>query len=253
MFDLTGKVALVTGSTKGIGKAIAHRMSLAGARVVISSRKADACTQVATEIAAEGGETLALPCNVGRREQVEKLVEDTLEAWGRIDVLVCNAAANPYYGPFLGIDDKAFDKTVQVNVRSVMWLCELVLPQMAERRDGAVVLVSSIGGLKGTDVLGTYGLTKAAEMAMARNLAVGWGQHNIRVNCIAPGLVRTDFARTLWEDPERLEKALRNYPLGRIGEPDDIAGAAVFLASRAGSWMTGQTLVLDGGRTIAAD
>ena len=175
MFDLSGKVALVTGSTKGIGKAIARRMSHAGARVVISSRKPDACTQVAEEIGAEGGETLALPCNVSRREELERLVQGTLEAWGRIDILVCNAAANPYYGPFLDIDDRAFDKTVQVNVRSVMWLCELVLPQMAERRDGAVVIVSSIGGIKGSDLLGTYGLTKAAEMAMARNLAVGWG------------------------------------------------------------------------------
>ena len=253
MFSLDGKVAVVTGSTKGIGKAIVEQMSRAGARVVVSSRKADACECVAAEIRDAGGEALAVACNISHRDQLETLVRRTLNEWGRIDALVCNAAANPYYGPFLDIGEDAFDKTVLVNVRSVMWLCGLVLPQMAERRDGAVILISSIGGLKGTDKLGTYALTKAAQMQVTRNLAVGWGEYDIRVNCIAPGLVKTDFARALWEDETRLTKVLEDYPLGRIGEPDDIAGAAVFLASRAGRWMTGQTLVIDGGRTIAAD
>ena len=167
-----------------------------------------------------------------------------------IDCLVCNAAVNPYYGPFLGISAEAFDKSIAVNVRSNMVLAELVTPQMRERKSGSIIIISSIAGLKGSDMLGTYAVTKAADMQIARNLALALGEDNIRVNCIAPGLVKTDFARALWEDPTRLENTLKTYPLGRLGEPDDIAGAAVFLASRAGAWMTGQTLVIDGGWSV---
>ena len=253
MFDLTDKVALVTGSTKGIGKAIAMQMAKAGAKVVISSRKADACEAVAEEVKAAGGEAISLPCNITHLDQMEALVEGALSKWGRIDSLVCNAAVNPYYGPFIDTPDDAFDKMMQVNVRSNMQLSKLVLPQMVERRDGSIIIISSIAGLKGTDFLGIYAVTKAADMQIARNLAVANGQHNIRVNCIAPGLVKTDFARALWENPERLEKVLRTYPLSRLGEPDDIAGAAVFLASRAGAWMTGQTLVIDGGWAVSGE
>lgn len=252
MFSMTDKVSLITGSTKGIGKAIAEQMSKAGAKVVISSRKADACDKVAADIRAAGGEAIAVPCNISHRDQLETLVETTLQTWGRVDALVCNAAVNPYYGPFLDIPDDAFDKSIAVNVRSNMLLSNLVLPQMKQRREGSITIISSIAGLKGSDMLGTYALTKAADMQMARNLALGLGEFNIRANCIAPGLVKTDFARALWEDPEKLEKTLSTYPLGRLGEPDDIAGAAVFLASRAGAWMTGQTLVIDGGWAISA-
>jgi NAD(P)-dependent dehydrogenase (short-subunit alcohol dehydrogenase family) len=252
VFSMTDKVSLITGSTKGIGKAIAEQMSKAGAKVVISSRKADACDKVAADIRAAGGEAIAVPCNISHRDQLETLVETTLQTWGRVDALVCNAAVNPYYGPFLDIPDDAFDKSIAVNVRSNMLLSNLVLPQMKQRREGSITIISSIAGLKGSDMLGTYALTKAADMQMARNLAVGLGEFNIRANCIAPGLVKTDFARALWEDPEKLEKTLSTYPLGRLGEPDDIAGAAVFLASRAGAWLTGQTLVIDGGWAISA-
>jgi len=252
MFSLDEKVALITGSSRGIGKAIAEAMADAGARVVISSRKADACESVAESIRASGGEAVAIPCNVSDLTQVQSLVDATLEHWGRIDVLVCNAAVNPHFGPSLEIDESAFDKVMSTNVKNVLWLCRAVIPQMAERRDGAVIIVSSIAGLKGTSRLGAYAISKAADMQLTRNLALEWGHRNVRVNCIAPGLVRTDFARALWEDPENHAKALAAYPLGRLGEPEDVAGAAVFLAARSGAWITGQTLVVDGGTTTAA-
>ncbi|MCG8559637.1 MAG: SDR family oxidoreductase [Hyphomicrobiales bacterium] len=251
-FDLTDKVAIVTGSTKGIGRAIAEALARAGAKVVISSRKAEACQEVAAAIGTDGGAAMAVPCNISHRDELRALVDATLDAWERIDVLVCNAAVNPYYGPLAEIPDAAYDKIMDTNVKSNLWLCNMVLPQMAERQDGAVVIVSSIGGLKGNDKLGAYGLSKAADMQLARNLAVEWGHANIRVNCIAPGLVRTDFARVLWEDPEAHARAVASYPIGRLGEPEDIAGAAVFLAAPAGRFVTGQTLVVDGGHTIGS-
>jgi NAD(P)-dependent dehydrogenase (short-subunit alcohol dehydrogenase family) len=250
VFDLTGKVAIVTGSSRGIGRAIAEALARAGAKVVVSSRKVEASEEVAAALRKEKREAVAIPCHIGRREDCEALIEKTRAQWGKIDVLVCNAAVNPYYGPMTGLGDDAFDKVMQTNVRSNLWLANLVQPEMAARRDGVVIIVSSIGGLKGTEALGIYAISKAADMQLARNLAVEWGPHNIRVNCIAPGLVRTDFARALWENPKLLESTERRTPLRRIGEPDDIAGAAVFLASRAGAWMTGQTIVIDGGVTI---
>ena len=252
LFDLTDKVAIVTGSTKGIGRSIAVALARAGASVVISSRKADKCEEVANAIKAEGLEATAIPCHIGKRDDVENLVSETRKRYGRIDVLVCNAAVNPYYGPMSGLTDDAFTKVIDSNVRSNVWLCNLAIPEMAERRDGSVIIVSSIGGLRGSQQLGIYAISKAADFQLARNLAVEWGPKNIRVNCIAPGLVRTDFARALWENPEMLAKSEAMTPLRRIGEPDDIAGAAVFLASRAGNWLTGQVLVIDGGVTIGA-
>lgn len=251
LFDLEGKVALITGSSKGIGKAIAQAMADAGARVVISSRKQAACDEVARALTDAGREALSVPCNVSRYDELRALVEHTVAAWDRIDILVCNAAVNPYFGPLTEISDSAYDKTLDTNVKNVVRLAGLVIPGMAERRDGVVIIVSSIGGLKGTSSLGAYAISKAADMQIARNLAVEWGHANIRVNCIAPGLVRTDMARALWEDPKRYAAALATHPLGRIGEPVDIAGAAVFLASPAGGFVTGQTLVIDGGATIA--
>ena len=250
LFDLTGKVAIVTGSTKGIGRAIAAAFAAHGAKVVISSRKADACDQVAGEIAAAGGEVIAIPCNVSHKDQLQNLVDQTRAAWGQIDILVCNAAVNPHYGSSLDIPDDAFEKVMGVNIQANTWLCNMVIPEMRERKDGSIIIVSSIGGLKGSPVIGAYCISKAADMQIARNLAVEFSPDNIRVNCIAPGLVKTDFARALWENPDAAKARIDQTPLRRLGEPEDIAGAAVYLASPAGSWTTGQTLVVDGGVTI---
>jgi NAD(P)-dependent dehydrogenase (short-subunit alcohol dehydrogenase family) len=227
-------------------------MAAAGARVVISSRKAEACEEVVKEIRNAGGEAMAIPANIGDKSQLEALVQKTRAQWGRIDSLVCNAASNPYYGPMSAMPDDAFQKILQNNVISNHWLANLVLPEMAERRDGSVIIVSSIGGLKGTGVLGAYAISKAADMQLARNLAVEWGRHNVRVNCIAPGLVKTDFAKALWENPKTRQHYESLTPLGRLGEPEDIGAIAVFLASRAGAFVTGQTIVADGGVTIAS-
>jgi NAD(P)-dependent dehydrogenase (short-subunit alcohol dehydrogenase family) len=250
LFDLSGKVALVTGSSKGIGRAIAEAMGAFGAKVVVSSRKPAACEEVRDAIVAKGGEAIVIPCNIGSKEELQRLVDETTKAYGPVDVLVCNAAVNPHFGPSQEIPDSAFDKVMATNVRSNHWLCQMTIPSMAERGGGAVIIVSSIGGIKGSANLGAYGISKAADMQMARNLAVEWGPRNVRVNCIAPGLVRTDFARALWENPDIYAATVRTYPLRRIGEPAEIAGAAVFLASAAGSFTTGQTIVIDGGATI---
>jgi NAD(P)-dependent dehydrogenase (short-subunit alcohol dehydrogenase family) len=250
MFELGGKVAVITGSSRGIGRAIAEAMAAFGARVVVSSRKQQACEEVRREIASKGGDAIVVPCNIGDKVELQHLVDETIKAFGTIDILVCNAAVNPHFGPSQEIPDSAFDKIMASNVRSNHWLCQMTIPAMAERGGGAVIIVSSIGGLKGSQSLGAYGISKAADMQMARNLAVEWGPRNVRVNCIAPGLVRTDFARALWENPAIHDKAVRSYPLRRIGEPREIAGAAVFLASAAGSFTTGQTIVVDGGATI---
>jgi NAD(P)-dependent dehydrogenase (short-subunit alcohol dehydrogenase family) len=251
MFDLSGKVALITGSSRGIGLAIASRMAEFGARVVISSRKADACAAAAAAIRAAGGSAIDHPASISDKAALQGLVDRTVTEWGRIDILVCNAAVNPYYGPLSQISDDAFDKVMQSNVRSNLWLCNMVIPRMAERREGSVIIISSIAGLAGSLSLGAYGISKAADSALVRNLAVEWGPHNVRVNALAPGIVRTDFAKRLWDDPEIYRRAVEGYPLRRIGEPDEVAGAAIFLAARAGGFVTGQTLVIDGGVTIA--
>jgi NAD(P)-dependent dehydrogenase (short-subunit alcohol dehydrogenase family) len=248
LFNLSGKVAVVTGASRGIGRAIAERLAEHGARVVVSSRKLDACETVAAGIRSRGGEALPLACHIGRKEELQSLVDTTNRQWGRIDVLVCNAATNPYFGPAAGMSDEAYDRVMNTNVRSNFWLCNMVAPQMAERGDGSIIIVSSIGGFQGSDVIGVYCISKAADMQLARNLAVEWGTRNVRANCIAPGLIRTDFARALWENPAILSQSVANTALRRIGEPDEIAGAAVFLASPAGRYTTGQTIVVDGGR-----
>jgi NAD(P)-dependent dehydrogenase (short-subunit alcohol dehydrogenase family) len=251
-FDLTGKVAIVTGSSRGIGRASAELLARMGAKVVVSSRKADACREVADGIVRAGGDAHVIPCNISRRDEVEALVAGTVRHYGRIDVLVCNAAVNPYYGPLLDITDEAFDKIMGANVKSNIWLCGLAIPQMAERGGGSVVIISSIGGLRGSTVIGAYGISKAADFSLARSLAGEWGPKNVRVNCIAPGLVKTDFARALWENEDLLKRRTATTPLRRIGEPHEIAGAVVYLASDASTFMTGQTIVIDGGVTTAA-
>jgi NAD(P)-dependent dehydrogenase (short-subunit alcohol dehydrogenase family) len=247
---MTGRVALITGSSRGIGRAIAERMAEAGAKVVISSRKADACEEVAAGIRAAGGSAIAHAASISDKAALRSLVDRTVAEWGRIDVLVCNAAVNPYFGPLLSITDEAFDKIMASNVRSNVWLCSMVIPQMAERKDGSVIVISSIAGLKGNTHLGAYGISKAADLQLVRNLAVEWGPRNVRVNAIAPAIIRTEFARKLWETPEIYESAVRGYPLRRIGEPDEVAGPALFLASKAGSFVTGHVLTVDGGMTI---
>jgi len=251
MFDLSGKVALITGSSRGIGLAIGQRMAEFGAHVVISSRKIDACEAAAAAIRGSGGSAIAHAASISDKAALEGLVARTNAEWGHIDILVCNAAVNPYYGPLSGLSDEAFDKVMHSNVRSNLWLCNLVIPQMAQRNDGSVIIISSIAGLAGTPVLGAYGISKAADVALVKNLAVEWGPHNVRVNALAPAIIRTDFAKRLWEDPEIYGRAVSGYPLRRIGEPDEVAGAAVFLAGRAGAFITGQTIVIDGGVTIA--
>jgi len=247
LFDLTGKTAIVTGASRGIGRAIAERLAEHGAQVVISSRKLDACQEVADAIAAKGGQAIALACNIGRKPECQALIDGTLAQWGKIDILVCNAAINPHFGPAMTMPDEIFDKIMASNIKSNLWLSHMVIPGMAERGGGAIIIVSSIGGFRGSPVLGAYAISKAADMQLVRNLAVEWGQKNIRANAIAPGLIRTDFARALWENPDIYRKRTRDTPLQRIGEPDEIAGAAVFLASPAAGFMTGQTIVIDGG------
>ena len=225
-FALTDQVALITGSSKGIGRAIAESMAELGAKVVISSRKADACEAVAEAIRRSGADAVAIACNISRKPEVEALVAKSVAHFGRIDILVCNAAINPVYGPLANLTDEAFDKIMGANVKSILWLCNRVLPGMAERGGGVVVIVGSIAGLRGTGVLGAYGMSKAADFALARNLAVEWGPRNVRVNCLAPGIVRTDFARALWENPEIHKRAVAFCPLRLPAVPNSSSGTA---------------------------
>jgi len=250
LFDLTGKVAVITGSSQGIGKAIAEEMAAHGAHVVISSRKGDVCEEVAAAIRDNGGAATAIPCNISSKEALRGLVDKTHELCGPIDILVCNAAVNPAYGSILDIPDSAFEKVLDVNILSNHWLIQMVAPEMKDRQDGAIIIVSSIGGLRASPTIGAYCISKAADMQLARNLAVELGPDNIRVNAIAPGLVKTKFARALWDDPTVSEARIESTPLRRLGTPRDLAGIAIYLASDAGSWTTGQTFVVDGGVTI---
>jgi NAD(P)-dependent dehydrogenase (short-subunit alcohol dehydrogenase family) len=250
LFSLNGKVALVTGSTRGIGKSIAEELARAGARVSLSSRKAEACEAARADLANQGFEVIAQPCNIARKEDLQALVDATQAKWGGIDIVVSNAASNPYFGPLTGISDEAFDKILANNVKSVLWLAGMTLEGMAKRGGGSFIAVGSIGGLLANTVIGAYGISKAADHHLVRNLAAEWGPRNVRVNAIAPGLVKTEFARALWEDEERAAERIRATPLRRLGEPRDIGGIAVFLASDAAAFITGQCIVADGGVTI---
>jgi NAD(P)-dependent dehydrogenase (short-subunit alcohol dehydrogenase family) len=253
LFDMTGKVAVITGSSRGIGKAIAEEMAVHGAKVVISSRKQDACDAVTAAINAKhgAGTAISVPANISSKESLQRLVDQTRQTFGRIDALVCNAASNPYYGPLSGISDEAFRKILDNNIIANHWLISMVAPEMLGRGEGSITIISSIGGLKGSTVIGAYCISKAADMELARSLADEFGPRGVRVNCIAPGLLRTDFAKALWDNPETLKRSTAVASLKRIGEPHEIAGAAVFLASRAGAFTTGQTIVIDGGATIS--
>jgi NAD(P)-dependent dehydrogenase (short-subunit alcohol dehydrogenase family) len=249
MFDLSGKVAIVTGGSRGIGRSICENLARAGAKVVVSSRKLPVCEEVVAAIKKEGGEAIAIQASISDKAQLERLVAETRKAYGKIDILVCNAAANPYYGPLKDMPDEAFLKIMQNNVLSNLWLCNMVCPEMAERKDGSVIIVSSIGGLIGSKVLAAYGMSKAADFSLCKSLAMEWGKSNVRINVIAPGLIKTDFAKALWSNPVILKQMETGSPLGRIGEPDDIGGVAVFLASKAAAFVTGQTIIADGGVT----
>jgi len=250
LFDLKGKVALVTGATRGIGRSIAEELGRAGAKVAICSRKAEACEQTAKQLTGLGLEVFARPCNVSRKEELQALVDATAGKWGGIDIVVANAATNPYYGPLTGIEDEAFDKIFANNLKSVLWLAGMTLPGMEARGGGSFILVGSIGGILANTVIGAYGISKAAGHHLVRNLAAEWGPKNVRVNAIAPGLIKTEFARALWEDEKRRAERIRATPLRRLGEPQDIGGIAVFLASPAAAFITGQCIVADGGVTI---
>ena len=250
---LDGKTAIVTGSSRGIGRAIAELYARAGARVVVSSRKLEACQNVVDQIRKNGGEATAVSCNISDKSQIDHLVERTEAAYGPADILVGNAAVNPYYGPMSRLPDDAFVKVLDVNIRSNLWLVNRVAPGMTARGGGAIVIISSIAGLTGSRMLGAYAISKAADLQLSRNLALEWGKQGIRVNCIAPGLVKTDFAKALWDNPETLSRALASSPLNMIGEPQDIAGAALLLASPAGRFITGTTIVIDGGATIGGE
>ena len=251
LFDLSGRVAVVTGSTRGIGKAIAHRLAEHGASVVISSRKADACERTCHELNLLLKREAAVPiaANIGSKQELQQLADLTLKRFGRIDILVCNAASNPYFGPMSGLSDDQFEKVLTNNIVANHWLTQMLVPRMREQKSGTIIYISSVGGLRGSAELGAYAISKAADMQLARNLAKEFGADNVRVNTSAPGLVKTDFARALWEDPDRAARTTRSVPLMRLGEPDDIAGTAVLLASDAGRYITGQTFVIDGGLT----
>lgn len=252
LFNLSGKTAVITGSSRGIGKAIAEEMAAQGAQVVISSRKPGPCQEVAKELNDKYGDNtaIAVPANISSKEELQTLCDETRKAFGKIDILVCNAASNPYYGPMEKIEDDAFEKILSNNIISNHWLIQMVAPEMKERKDGAIVIISSIGGLKGSPVIGAYNISKAADFQLARNYAIELGPHNIRVNCVAPGLIKTDFAKALWENPDNAKRIENGTPMRRIGDPEDIAGAAVFLASPAGKYMAGQMIVVDGGSVI---
>ena len=252
LFNLKNKSILITGSSKGIGKAIAYQCAEHGAKVIISSRKLDICEQTAEEINTNLGTEVAyaIPANISDDNQIENLVNETRKKIGKIDVLICNAATNPFMGSMLDMPIEKFDKVMHNNIRSNQILCNLVLPEMISKEDGSIIIISSIAAIKGSPILGAYNISKAADVMIVKNIAAEFGHKNIRANSIAPGLIKTDFAKALWENPDILKTVLSSTPMQRIGVPDEIAGVAVMLASKAGNYINGQTIVVDGGTTI---
>jgi NAD(P)-dependent dehydrogenase (short-subunit alcohol dehydrogenase family) len=246
-FSLQGRAALVTGGSRGIGRAIALAFAGAGAQVAVTSRKADACQAVVDEITAAGGSAIAVPGHAGRADEIMRTVDTTVGEFGRLDILVNNAATNPQFGPLVDTAESAFDKVNEVNVKGVWLFCREAHRAWMGEHGGTILNIASIGGLKSEPFLGAYGATKAAVVSLTRTLAREMGPQGIRVNAIAPGLIRTDFARILIETPEIHDRAVSTTCLGRVGEPDEIAGAALFLVSDAASYVTGTVLVVDGG------
>jgi len=242
---LAGKVAIVTGSTRGIGRATAEAFARAGAKVVISSRKPEACEAARAEMAAAGHEVISVPAHVGKGEDITRLVDATIEAFGRLDVVVCNAAVNPVFAELQDITEDTWAKVMDTNLTSVWRMSKAAFPHIARQGGGAMVLLSSTASLVGTVTEGPYAVSKAAENHLARQLAVQWGPKNIRVNTIAPGLTRTDMIRN--HDPAMVARALERTPLRRMGEPSEVAAVALFFASDASRHLTGQLLVADGG------
>ena len=249
LFDLTGKVALLTGSSKGMGKAMAAALADHGARVVISSRRIEQCEETADEINGRCGQqtAIAVACNAGRKEELQALVDTTRARLGPIDISIGNAGVNPFYGSITEIPDEAFDKTLSTNVKANLWLAQMVAPDMKAKGSGSIMITSSTGAFRPSDTLGTYSVSKLADLALVRNLALELGPFGIRVNAICPGLVKTDFARALWDNPESEQRVNQDVPLRRLGVPADLMGVAVFLASDASAYMTGQALTLCGG------
>ncbi len=251
-FDLKGKVAIVTGASRGIGQAIAEQYAQAGAKVVLASRKQDALDAVAAKITEAGGEALAIAAHTGKKETLAELVTKTVDAYGQIDVLVNNAATNPHFGPMLEAEDSLWQKTIEVNIMGNVWLCQQVVPVMREHGGGSIVNVASVNGIRPGSMQGIYSMTKAAVISLTKTLAMELGVDGIRVNAIAPGLVQTKFAQVLWENEALLQSVTERTPLGRIGQPEDIASLALWLASDASSFATGETYVVDGGLTLPA-
>ena len=249
-YSLEGKVAIVTGGSKGIGLSIVHHLAQLGARVAIASRKLDACEAAAAEVRDNGGEAIAIACNISRRDECENLVKRAHDTWGRVDIFVANAAVNPVYGPLAELTDDAFNKVMTSNVHSALWFANASMPLMAEQGEGSFIVVSSIGGLRGSPTLGAYGISKTADVGVVRSLAVEWGPKNITVNCIMPGLIKTDFARALWENEKLRDDRIARTPVRRLGEPEDIGGIAAFLAGPWARFITGEVIVADGGTTI---
>jgi len=251
LFNLKNKSFLITGSSKGIGKSIAFHAADHGAQVIISSRKIDACKETANEINEHFGAEVAFPiqANIAHEAELNNLVDQTNKLLGKIDVLICNAATNPFMGSMADIPSDAFDKVMNNNIKANHILTNLVTPQMIERKDGVIIIISSVGGTIGSNLIGTYNISKAADIQMVKNIAVEYGHHNIRANTVAPGLIRTDFARGLWENPVIHEQYTKTHPMRRIGEPEEVAGAVIMLASNAGKYINGQTIIVDGGAT----
>lgn len=250
IFDLTGKVALITGASKGIGMAIAELYAQAGARVVVSSRKQEAVDAVAAAIKSKGGEAIAVACNVGEAADIQKLIDTTVAKYGTIDILVNNAAANPSFGPVVETSESSFDKIISVNVKGPFELAKKVYPLMKAKKNGSVINISSVGGLRPEPGLGIYSMSKAALISLTKVMAKEWGDDNIRVNVICPGLIKTKFSEALWSNDKIMSMMMKMLPIKRVGTPEEIAALALYLAADASSYSTGSVFTADGGFTI---
>lgn len=250
--DLSGKVAIITGASRGIGESIARTLAGAGARVVLASRKQESLDEVAAQIRGAGGEALAIAAHTGKKETLLALAQQTVNTYGRIDILVNNAATNPHFGPTLEADDGLWMKTLEVNLMGNVWLTQAVVPQMRQQGGGKIINIASIVGLNPGRFQGIYSATKAALISLTRSLAMELGPDNIQVNAIAPGLVKTKFAQVLWENESMMQMVESRTPLGRIGQPDEIAGMALWLASPFSDFTTGAVMVIDGGVTVGS-